>query len=988
MECIILTLCTEPVTTVVKKDADIDYLGAKYRFILVERKLMEETRYVPSSSVYQMMDWFGLSKCFVLSPCQSAITSQSVRRVLYSATVCAAEALHCSTPVLVVSSTVDALHRAREILGYALLTPQNSRGGGGDNVRTVHYESAVLEGVAPKHVLFYLDGMIGLFRSKLSEFSVGSHPLPSLLGLANVKEKYFYRLSENDRFLTRSVAYNNDHKKLRFHPEIQSCIEDLAAALPDRDDTSASLNKLVIEVDYGVRRFGRQGSQHHNVDDNEFYTTLHPSTLPHHSWEVRAEFLPLRNSSDVAPQGLAFCLRQLLALYIAGKCCNTDQNVVNMSGKNGDFPAVDRAKALAAATILSISSRDAVSAVCSNPQPLMLDDNGNPLGSGGSIPQDLLMRVFSRSMWIDVDTRQASPDGAIAATATADNTAREPEVKASTAEKSQCYGVATSPWNWMANLRGSPVGSWLNLVAVYTGSLPDFSSMCYFWAECCHQLRVHAETGVPIPRLHPPQPVSAPSQYDLLGRRNCTSSLSLNRSADGDCEALEEDAKPELWQQNLWDDVLEDRAGKRMPFSLPDTHRCLIFQKLQMLQLCILCGEEKVTVKRPLVVPESITGTSVGSVVSPVCVDTSDHRNSNECGATFLSQATRCHSEPLLQRRLPMTTDMNAHTQYLQEKLTSGRSRTGNENPLLRWQVTLPFVVSDVRAFKAANEESSFEDFLNWYSPCTLSTVTLQEIWTFSSPAHADEQNALFKAEKETEKVLGYLESLTPCQLTAEMLCTAMMSMHMVLYYDLLGAISSADGGRLHYDKLAGLYEDISTAVSMIREDCPSLHENPDRTISQHALLAVDKVCATIQSMEEMKARADSCRLQFDEKQSRLRTELSLFGTASAINQEEAKHLFHLSKNASRGDNHSWHSVDGRELGAPDVKVFELWALPEGIPDQLPQALETGEPSVQFLSTKHVREFLETSEDHQRLHATAAGDDLRVSLILRESSHV
>ena len=31
--------------------------------------------------------------------------------------------------------------------------------------------------------------------------------------------------------------------------------------------------------------------------------------------------------------------------------------------------------------------------------------------------------------------------------------------------------------------------------------------------------------------------------------------------------------------------------------------------------------------------------------------------------------------QPRLQRRLPMTTDMNAHSQHLADKLTSGRSR-------------------------------------------------------------------------------------------------------------------------------------------------------------------------------------------------------------------------------------------------------------------------------------------------------------------------
>ena len=920
-----------------KKDIDIDYLDCKYRFMLVESNQESSEKYALSSSIYHMMNWFGISRCLVLTPHQQqqVLPSLAVRRILYSAAVCAAEALHCSIPIFVTSTTIDALHRAREILGYSLLTPADSRGRGGDDVYTVYYESALMEGVVAKHNLFYVDGLLGLYGLKLSEFSNGSVSLAGGLGLVNVIEHYFYRLTENDRFLIRSVAYNTDSKKLKLHPEIKSCIEDMAAAFPDRDDMSASLNKLVVKVDYGVRRFGRGYDQ---VDDNEFYTTLHPSVLPFECWEVHAEFLPLRNGRDLEPQGLAFCLRQLLALYIAGKCCPSGQTVINMSGKNGHAPAIDRAKALSIATVLSIRSRDAVSAVCSNSQTQYVDENGQTIGSSGSIPQDLLMRVFSRSMWIDIDETSSSDGGG------EKSTAHSPGDESSTtfgaAEKSYSYGISTSPWNWMVDLNSAPVGSWLNLVALFSGSLPDFTSMCFFWAECCHQLRVHAETGVPVPRLHPPQPVSGSS---------VTSGVHLFPEKN-----------LELWQRSLWDDVLEDRALKRMPFSLPDTDRCLIFQKLQMLQLCIMCGDEEVTV--------NTTGKGKELAV--------------------LKEASSLHKqEPRLQRRLPMTTDMNAHSQYIQDKLTSGKSRSGAENPLLRWQVSLPSVVSDTRSFKAVNANASFDEFLKWYSPCAVPIDTLKEIFSHCTPALAVEQNALFKAEKEIERVLGYLESLNPCQLTAEMLCTAMISMHMVLYFDVMDSISSSDTNSIHCQLLFSLRNQIEVAIKMIREDVPSLQDSPNESVSQHALLAVDKVCSTIQNLEETKARADSCRVHFQQNQ-RLRSELSLHGQTCAETTEEANHLFTLSKNASRGENHTWHSVDGRELGAPDVKNFDFWLLPE-VPEALCGILKPEEVALPFSDVSMFRSVLKSgTTPYQHMHATCAGEDLRVSLMFQEASHL
>lgn len=342
-----------------------------------------------------MIEWFGLSQCFVLFPFGSVLPSPSMRRILYSALVCAIETLNCTTPAFMVSTSIDALHRSREILGYSRIVTT-------DSTHTILYESALLENIAPKHLLFYLDGLLQLFTNKLQEYSNMTMGPSSGLCVVRVCENYFYKITENDRFLTRSVAFNNDSKKLLLHPEIQSTIEDLAAAFPDRDDTSASLNKLIIKLDYGLRKSGNNYNQEFRVDDNEFYTTLRPSLLSHDCWEVEAEFLPLRNGSDLEPQGLAHCLRQLLALYIAGKCCQTGQSVINMSGKNGGFPAVDRAKALSIANVLSIRSRDAVSAVCTNSPSEFWDDNGNFLGGSGNIPQDLLMRVFSRSLWIDV----------------------------------------------------------------------------------------------------------------------------------------------------------------------------------------------------------------------------------------------------------------------------------------------------------------------------------------------------------------------------------------------------------------------------------------------------------------------------------------------------------------------------------------------------------------------------------------------------------
>jgi hypothetical protein len=194
--------------------------------------------------------------------------------------------------------------------------------------------------------------------------------------------------------------------------------------------------------------------------------------------------------------------------------------------------------------------------------------------------------------------------------------------------------------------------------------------------------------------------------------------------------------------------------------------------------------------------------------------------------------------------------------------------------------------------------------------------------------------------------------------------------------------------------------------VDYIREDTPTQATGSTESISQHALLAVDRVCATVQFIEETKARADSCKLLFAEFP-RLRDELGRSGHATAVTTSEAKHLLQLAKNASRGGSHSWHSYDGRELGSPDVKTFEVLLYPEldasGVPirtssnNNIPTSATSSSavddsPVTAGIALNDIMAsppLPSASRDasqlvQQRMHAVVSGEDLRVSLSLME----
>ena len=83
----------------------------------------------------------------------------------------------------------------------------------------------------------------------------------------------------------------------------------------------------------------------------------------------------------------------------------------------------------------------------------------------------------------------------------------------------------------------------------------------------------------------------------------------------------------------------------------------------------------------------------------------------------------------------------------------------------------------DMKAFKAANPGCVLEDFIRWHSPrdlvedgrggWTLSSRMTQQslwqqLWQRARPIPASQQKPLFHAEREGEKALHWLESLSP----------------------------------------------------------------------------------------------------------------------------------------------------------------------------------------------------------------------------------
>ncbi|XP_030505393.2 uncharacterized protein LOC115720380 [Cannabis sativa] len=117
-------------------------------------------------------------------------------------------------------------------------------------------------------------------------------------------------------------------------------------------------------------------------------------------------------------------------------------------------------------------------------------------------------------------------------------------------------------------------------------------------------------------------------------------------------------------------------------------------------------------------------------------------------------------------------------------------------------QLEKEILSSDMSAFKAANPDAVFEDFVRWHSPGDWENVEKGEsskssaeddwpprgrlskrmseqgnmwrnIWNDSPALPASEQKPLLDPNREGEKILHYLETVRPHQLLEQMICTA-----------------------------------------------------------------------------------------------------------------------------------------------------------------------------------------------------------------------
>ena len=130
---------------------------------------------------------------------------------------------------------------------------------------------------------------------------------------------------------------------------------------------------------------------------------------------------------------------------------------------------------------------------------------------------------------------------------------------------------------------------------------------------------------------------------------------------------------------------IEKKHKEGTPFSLPDNSKSILYQRLEMLQMCIVTKDESTSTS-------ALTEDSLS--------------NSLFESENFVI--------PQVLRRLPMTGDSRLQQLQLFTSIDSGTGES--PPPILKWQVSHPAIVADCRAFKASNPDASYADFIKFYT--------------------------------------------------------------------------------------------------------------------------------------------------------------------------------------------------------------------------------------------------------------------------------
>ena len=266
---------------------------------------------------------------------------------------------------------------------------------------------------------------------------------------------------------------------------------------------------------------------------------------------------------------------------------------------------------------------------------------------------------------------------------------------------------------------------------------------------------------------------------------------------------------------------------------------------------------------------------------------------------------------PYLQRPAPLTDDiiLDRHNMMTRQRQLGTTHNVSTQYRMeIAHRLQKPKLLSDMRAFQAANPGAVFQDFIAWYgnpgnpleeyggmededlADATESSVALKldrasqaiqvlnstrdfwsDTWDIATPCAAADQDPLFEPSATVEMVLDHLETLHPANLLNQVMAVNLSMSYFILLASagdaiLVVAVSQAmERLRMRTTRALDLLSRDAVYGSSAQEEEFSKERLP-RHASIEAIQACDGACDALSEAETMLARAMSLLHKFPQK--------------------------------------------------------------------------------------------------------------------------
>ncbi|XP_031388394.1 rab3 GTPase-activating protein catalytic subunit isoform X2 [Punica granatum] len=337
-------------------------------------------------------------------------------------------------------------------------------------------------------------------------------------------------------------------------------------------------------------------------------------------------------------------------------------------------------------------------------------------------------------------------------------------------------------------IKGAPLGSLFTefcLNVLWIGNC-NIRAIALLWIEFVREVRWCWEESQPLPRM--PDSGSIDLSTCLINQKLQMLAICIDKkqqaseefldcisSADTASAHMEEDDQFTVESSNVWQPV--DNSDNNCESSSTRSN---------------LHDHERS--------PPKIEAKDVSSSAGPKSSDVVRRGSAGEVGSVMLLKLRQSLHAPYTQEALLMTEDMH------EERLRAVHALGDSFN--FSAQLEKEVLYSDMSAFKAANPDAVFEDFIRWHSPGDWESDEPKEvgsssglpsvgpkvawpprgrlsqrmsehgnmwrkIWNDAPSLPVSEQKPLLDPNREGEKILHYLETIRPHQLLEQMVCTS-----------------------------------------------------------------------------------------------------------------------------------------------------------------------------------------------------------------------